>query len=166
MTSKELYIYTLQEEIHRFKKVIQAVPEAGLGYAPHDRSQNTAQLLWNFEMESLMLIDILETGGISDFPKILSNIKGGSPAVISDALEENLTILVDKLKAATDEQWELPAILEGDGNKWETTREKMLWQLFLDLIHHRGQLSTYLRPMGAKVPSIYGPSGDDSSVGL
>jgi uncharacterized damage-inducible protein DinB len=29
-------------------------------------------------------------------------------------------------------------------------------------VHHRGQLSAYLRPMGAKVPSIYGPSADES----
>jgi uncharacterized damage-inducible protein DinB len=36
-----------------------------------------------------------------------------------------------------------------------------LWYLFFDAIHHRGQLSTYIRPMGGKVPSIYGPSGDD-----
>jgi uncharacterized damage-inducible protein DinB len=30
-------------------------------------------------------------------------------------------------------------------------------------IHHRGQLSAYLRPMGAKVPSIYGPSADEKT---
>ena len=36
-----------------------------------------------------------------------------------------------------------------------------LWYMFFDAIHHRGQLSTYIRPMGGKVPSIYGPSGDD-----
>ena len=36
-----------------------------------------------------------------------------------------------------------------------------LWYLFFDAIHHRGQLSAYIRPMGGKVPSIYGPSGDD-----
>jgi uncharacterized damage-inducible protein DinB len=36
-----------------------------------------------------------------------------------------------------------------------------LWLFFFDAIHHRGQLSTYIRPMGGKVPSIYGPSGDD-----
>ena len=38
---------------------------------------------------------------------------------------------------------------------------QFLWYLFFDAIHHRGQLSTYIRPMGGKVPSIYGPSGDD-----
>jgi len=48
----------------------------------------------------------------------------------------------------------------GDKMDWESTKGKMAWGLFLDLIHHRGQLSVYIRPMGGKVPSIYGPSGD------
>ncbi len=38
---------------------------------------------------------------------------------------------------------------------------EIMWLYHFDLIHHRGQLSTYLRPMGAKVPSIYGKSGDE-----
>ncbi len=38
---------------------------------------------------------------------------------------------------------------------------RMVWFTLFDLIHHRGQLSTYIRPMGGKVPSIYGPSADD-----
>jgi uncharacterized damage-inducible protein DinB len=38
---------------------------------------------------------------------------------------------------------------------------EFLWMIFFDAIHHRGQLTTYLRPMGSKVPAIYGPSGDE-----
>jgi uncharacterized damage-inducible protein DinB len=38
-----------------------------------------------------------------------------------------------------------------------------VWDFFFDAIHHRGQLTTYIRPMGGKVPSIYGPSGDAGS---
>jgi len=38
----------------------------------------------------------------------------------------------------------------------------LLWIALFDIVHHRGQLSTYIRPMGGKVPSIYGPSGDDA----
>jgi len=38
----------------------------------------------------------------------------------------------------------------------------LLWIALFDFIHHRGQLTTYIRPMGGKVPSIYGPSGDDA----
>lgn len=41
------------------------------------------------------------------------------------------------------------------------TRISFLWFLLHDQIHHRGQLSIYLRMAGAKVPSIYGPSGDE-----
>ena len=41
----------------------------------------------------------------------------------------------------------------------------LMWMLFFDSIHHRGQLSTYLRPMGGKVPSIYGPLADDAGSG-
>ena len=45
---------------------------------------------------------------------------------------------------------------------WEAPIGEMIWGFLFDAIHHRGQLSTYLRPMGGKVPAIYGPSGDDS----
>ena len=40
---------------------------------------------------------------------------------------------------------------------------QFLWFILFDAIHHRGQLSTYLRPMGATVPAIYGPSGDHAA---
>ena len=53
----------------------------------------------------------------------------------------------------------------GGGNYWEQTIAEFVWMFLLDAIHHRGQLSTYLRPMGGKVPSIYGPSADDSGQG-
>ena len=36
-----------------------------------------------------------------------------------------------------------------------------LWFMLLDSIHHRGQLSVYIRPAGGKVPSIYGPTADE-----
>ena len=37
----------------------------------------------------------------------------------------------------------------------------LAWATLFDLIHHRGQLTMYIRPMGGKVPSVYGPSADD-----
>jgi len=49
----------------------------------------------------------------------------------------------------------------GGAAVWEDTLQNMLWGYLFDMVHHRGQLSAYLRPMGGKVPSIYGPSADD-----
>jgi uncharacterized damage-inducible protein DinB len=61
-----------------------------------------------------------------------------------------------------DAAWNKKAQFLMDGNvAWEAPLGDMLYGFLFDAIHHRGQLSTYLRPMGAKVPSIYGPSADD-----
>lgn len=64
-----------------------------------------------------------------------------------------------------DTTWETKARFLVDGNvAWEASLGDMLFGFLFDAIHHRGQLSTYLRPMGAKVPSIYGPSADDPGM--
>ncbi len=60
-----------------------------------------------------------------------------------------------------DATWEAPGRFLLDGRVvYEYPRRDLAWMLLFDGLHHRGQLSTYLRPMGGKVPSIYGPSGD------
>ena len=61
----------------------------------------------------------------------------------------------------TDKEWENKAEMFMNGKMvWAEARGKIAWEFLLDLIHHRGQLATHIRPMGGKVPSIYGPSAD------
>jgi uncharacterized damage-inducible protein DinB len=43
----------------------------------------------------------------------------------------------------------------------ERPSSPMAWSFLFDIVHHRGQITTYLRPMGSTVPSIYGPSADE-----
>jgi uncharacterized damage-inducible protein DinB len=54
--------------------------------------------------------------------------------------------------------------------RWEGTLEffgqkrpasPMAWSFLFDIVHHRGQITTYLRPMGSTVPQVYGPSADE-----
>ena len=52
-------------------------------------------------------------------------------------------------------------VVEPGAPAWEDTIAQFVWGFLFDAVHHRGQLTTYLRPMGGKVPSIYGPSADD-----
>jgi len=47
------------------------------------------------------------------------------------------------------------------GGEWKMPRPEALWGNLMDEVHHRGQLTVYLRLAGGKVPSIYGPSGDE-----
>jgi uncharacterized damage-inducible protein DinB len=66
------------------------------------------------------------------------------------------TALADKLGRLSQAQWEQTARLWVGGEVvLEKTVGEVLWLFHFDLIHHRGQLTTYLRPLGSKVPSRY-----------
>ena len=65
--------------------------------------------------------------------------------------------IVRRWKALPDERWN--GTLEFFGS--QRPASPMAWSFLFDIVHHRGQITTYLRPMGSTVPQIYGPSGDE-----
>jgi uncharacterized damage-inducible protein DinB len=65
--------------------------------------------------------------------------------------------IVRRLKALPTARWD--GTLEFFGG--QRPAAPMAWNFLFDIVHHRGQISTYLRPMGSTVPQIYGPSGDE-----
>ena len=70
--------------------------------------------------------------------------------------------MVDRLKALPAAAWDVPVPFTFEGNAIMTeTGIDSAWTFLLDVIHHRGQLPTYLRAMGSTVPQIYGPSADE-----
>ena len=69
--------------------------------------------------------------------------------------------LTRKMAAMDDPRWgSKSAFLAGGKEVFSSTRGEMAWWILFDLIHHRGQLTAYIRPMGGKVPAVYGPSAD------
>ena len=88
-----------------------------------------------------------------------------TPATTKEILDtyerhhDNVTKTLERLSVT---QWErqVPFMFGGQEVMKETGYENA-WGFLFDIVHHRGQLSTYLRPMGSTVPSIYGPSADE-----
>jgi uncharacterized damage-inducible protein DinB len=75
-----------------------------------------------------------------------------------ERLARSLTV---ELLGMTQEDWKNERTVTTGGRVLLTQPlGQVFWLFHVDAIHHRGQISTYLRPLGAKVPSIYGPSGD------
>jgi uncharacterized damage-inducible protein DinB len=73
--------------------------------------------------------------------------------------------LTDVLATIDDERWNAVAqFFYGGKVIAEQPVGQFLWYIHFDAIHHRGQLSAYIRPMGGKVPSVYGPSADTRSA--
>lgn len=162
MTDREFFIYTITDELPRFERLFKAVPSEHADYKPDPKSKTAVELMDYTATEGSTFRVFLETGKVN-----MAEYMGGS----GHAASESVTVLLRGLEEAkdtaanmTEEQWDSPAaMLMGEKVEWETTRGKMAWSLLLDAIHHRGQLATYIRPMGGKVPSIYGPSADTQS---
>lgn len=159
MTTKQFFVDTLKDELPRFERVLKALPAGKLNYRPDSRSRTALELINLVGNESGYFPIFLKTG-IIDFAKVKhAKLKSTKEAIkAANASFKKTLNLVSKM---TEAKWNSGAkMLMGEHVDWKTTRGNMAWGLLLDLIHHRGQLSVYIRPMGGKVPSIYGPSGD------
>lgn len=72
--------------------------------------------------------------------------------------DANIAQIQQDITALSDQEWEKGQSSMGD--TWKSKKYEMTWGFLFDAIHHRGQLSTYLREMGASIPAIYGLSAD------
>lgn len=159
MENHAFFIERWEDELPRFAKVIAAMPDGQLGYKPHERSTGAGALAWQIVEEQRALSDLLDTGEIHWETRPAP----ASVDEISKAWEENSAALRPRLAALDAAKCAGPAdFLVGGHSAWKDTISNMLWGFLFDMVHHRGQLSSYLRPMGGKVPAIYGPSADDA----
>ena len=155
--SREYYIECLDAEVPKFIRVLKAVPPDQAGYKPHPRNTSAGDLVSLLAMEMHDACELIDHGEVN-------YVERPAPGVAESvaAYEKNAATLKSRLAKLDDAKWDGPARLKMDGKViWETNLGDMLFGFLFDAVHHRGQLSSYLRPMGAKVPSIYGPSGDD-----
>jgi uncharacterized damage-inducible protein DinB len=157
---REYYLECLEAEIPKFIRVMKAVPSDQAAYKPHPRSTSAGDLAWLLAAELHDACELVERGEVN-------YVARAAPAVADSiaAYEKNAEKLKIQIAKADNAKWDSPARLKMDGKVvWETSLGDMLFGFLFDAVHHRGQLSTYLRPMGAKVPSIYGPSADDPGM--
>jgi uncharacterized damage-inducible protein DinB len=158
MTTLEFCIARRKAEQKAFVKVLKAIPSGRLDYRPDPKSRTAAELAWLLAAEEASLVALLETGVID-----WKEEKPPSLDQIVATYEKSFAAVNDKLAKIDAATWQKKASFRmGGAAVWEDTVEQMMWGMLFDAIHHRGQLSTYLRPMGGKVPAIYGTSADDT----
>jgi uncharacterized damage-inducible protein DinB len=159
MTLREFYLKRAKAESPVFLSVLRALPK-DLSYKPHDRSPSAEQLAWTVTYEMKALIDVVDTGKAE-----WENITPPGLDEMIAMYEKWSTELLEKVAALDDASQDRNAQFLYQGQVvMERPMMEFLWDFMFDAIHHRGQLSAYLRPMGGKVPSIYGPSADDPGM--
>lgn len=142
-------------EAETTKKVIAAVPDAKSDYKPDSNSKSAKELAWHIANSDIQFLDgIANLNFTFDTPEH----KPETTAAVVAWYGKNIARGVARIQAMTPEQLMTPVSFYGLFNF-----PAVLYLSFLNnhSIHHRGQLSTYLRPMGSKVPSIYGGSFDE-----
>jgi uncharacterized damage-inducible protein DinB len=147
-----------KQEFSKFVNVLKAVPEGRADYRPDPKSRTAAELAWLLAAEEAALVRLLDTG-------VVEWKEEPPPARVEEivaAFEKSATAVNERLAALDEAGWEKKGqFVMGGAPAWEDAVGEFVWGFLFDAIHHRGQLSTYLRPMGGKVPAIYGPSADD-----
>lgn len=158
MTIREFLQSRRKAEHPVFTKVLKALPTSRFDYRPHERSASAAEVVWTLALETKACCDIIETGRVNWKPEP----PPADPEAIISAFEKYYAALDSHIETLDESSWQKSAqLLVNDKLFREGPLGEFLWYIFFDAIHHRGQLSTYIRPMGGQVPSIYGPSGDD-----
>src|SRR5580698_323172 len=154
----QMALPSLKNEHAITRKIIEAVPADKVDYRPDAVSMNALDLAWhiasaeNFFMGAVVAGEFNFAGGAR--PESIRNAADVS-AWYAASFQANF----DRVKQLSSEQ--LLKIIDFRG-VFQFPAVMYLQFALNHSIHHRGQLSVYLRPMGAKVPSIYGESYDDA----
>ena len=140
------------------KKVIAAVPDAKSDYRPDPNARTARELAWHIANSDVQFLD-----NIADlkFNMEIPEHKPQTSAEVAAWYDEQMKRGVARIAQMTPEQLITPINFFGVFNL-----PAVFYLGFLNnhSIHHRGELATYLRPMGSKVPSIYGGSYDEPFV--
>jgi uncharacterized damage-inducible protein DinB len=148
----------LEGEIATNRKIIAAVPPNKGDYRPDERSMSALELCWHIAAAETFFANAITSGTFPAPGKMPETIKTSQDVLAwyDGEVRNNLP----KFKALTGEQ--CVKVLESPIGALPVIA--FLNIMINHSVHHRGQLSAYLRPMGAKVPSIYGHSRDDKEA--
>jgi uncharacterized damage-inducible protein DinB len=167
MKLTEFFREELDREVERSRKALEQVPEGQFQWKPHERSMIFGYLAnmvatmptWLTMEINLDELDVAPAEGQST-----RKPPQETSADLIKALDESAAEARAALEKTTDDFLETTWKLLARGNVvWQGSRKEIIQDTISHWSHHRGQMTVYLRLMGAKVPAIFGPSADDQS---
>ena len=165
--TRESLLAQLADEARRTRRTLERVPEGKDDWTPHPKSMPFGRLAglvarmpsWISMIVNQDSLDLNPPGGSNFSPAPLR-----TSAEMVQAHDEGIAEARRALEAVSDDKLQKTWKLMVSGKVVsEQPRTIVLRDTMMHLAHHRGQLTVYLRLLGAPVPAIYGPSADDSS---
>lgn len=163
MTVADTLLAEFEQEALTTRKFLERLPADQLEWTPHPKSMSAGQLALHIastpgQVSQLALEDEVP---MPDFSR--PNPQPADKQDILTALEESIAKVRAVLPTLSDERMQaMWRVTHGNREVMAMPRAAMLRNILLNhWYHHRGQFGVYLRLLGAKVPSSYGPSGDE-----
>lgn len=161
-TEKDMFLQSFEREVATTLKLLRAFPVDKSDFRPAEKSRSARELAGIFTMEQGLAARAI--AGTLDFSK------GGSPPQLDGSIPELIAMfekasketIANVTKSSEEDLNKGAQFPVGPGKLGDFRRMDILWMTLMDQVHHRGQLSVYLRLVGAKVPSIYGPTADET----
>jgi uncharacterized damage-inducible protein DinB len=154
----------LQREAATTRRMLERVPEDKFGWKPHEKSMPLGRLAGHVAELPTLIAPALTQNEL-DFA--VGSFQPFSPTSVAELLERfdgNVAAAAGLLKNQTDERMhETWRLRSGEQVFFESPRTVVIRSMVLNhIVHHRGQLSVYLRLLGVPLPSVYGPTADEA----
>jgi len=146
-----------EHEMQTTSNVLSAVPNNRLDYQPDEKSKTGLGLVRHITLEDEWLLDCIANGEFTPPPDDSDACGIMTPSDAVARYKDKVHAALDRVKAMSGEQ--LVTVIDFFG-MMQMPAVGYLSLAMKHSVHHRGQLSAYLRAMGGSVPGIYGPSAD------
>ncbi len=153
----DFLIADFENEMQTTLRVFEAVPNGRLDYQPAAKSKTGLGLVRHITLEDEWILNCIANGAFTNPPDDSDACGIMTPADAIARYKENVPAALGRVRAMSGEQLSKSIDLLG---LMQMPGINFLAMAVKHSVHHRGQLSSYLRPMGGKVPSIYGPTAD------
>ena len=161
----ETLLQELEQEAQTTRRVLERVPDASLGWKPHEKSMSLGGLathLANLPTWAEIALKQSEFDLAASPPAPLAS----SRRELLERIDRNTANARAALAGRTDGELMAPWTLKSGSHTIFTMPKTSVLRSFClnHIVHHRGQLSVYLRLLNVPVPSIYGPSADEGQT--
>ena len=162
-TLGQLYLAELESEVRASRACIERVPESLYAYKPHETSMVMKSLVHIVAEIPKWVAVTITTGEVNFQTWEKHDVLNSAEAV--KYFDDNMEMARAALNTVTDEEMRdtMFYLKMGDKVLMSDTKANSIRDDINHLVHHRGQLTVYMRMNGLKVPSIYGPSADDNT---
>jgi uncharacterized damage-inducible protein DinB len=154
----------LRQEAKTTRRILERVPEGSFDWKPHERSMSLGRLAGHVAELPSLIVPALTQDELNFAAGTYQPFFPTSTAELLEKFDHNIGAAAELLSGQPDERmndtWRLGS---GEQTFFAGPRAAAVRMLALNhVVHHRGQLSVYLRLLDVPVPSIYGPSADEA----